>query len=94
MISLTKNLLKTFKYLQKLPNFTFYNQNKKPMNYSQFLFSQLLSLYDEDFSNLAYDIQFAEAMVLHQEFEQSNFNVDILSEYDCIINYLNNSYKK
>ncbi len=64
------------------------------MNYSQFLFSQLLSLYDEDFSNLAYDIQFAEAMVLHQEFEQSNFNVDILSEYDCIINYLNNSYKK
>jgi hypothetical protein len=32
MISLTKNLLKTFKYLQKLPNFTFYNQNKKPMH--------------------------------------------------------------
>jgi hypothetical protein len=64
------------------------------MNYSQFLFSQLLSLYDEDFSNLAYDIQYGEAMVLHQEFEKSNFNVDILSEYDCIINYLNNSYNK
>jgi len=64
------------------------------MNYSQFLFSQLLSLYDEDFANLAYDLQYAEAMVLYQEFEKSNFNVDVLSEYDCIVNYLNNSYNK
>jgi hypothetical protein len=32
MISLTKNLLKTFKYMQKLTNFTFNNQNKKPMH--------------------------------------------------------------
>jgi hypothetical protein len=64
------------------------------MNYSEYLFSQLLSLYDIEFSELAYDIQFSEAMVLYSQFEKSNFNVDILSEYDCIINYLSNTYKK
>lgn len=64
------------------------------MNYSQYLFSQLLCLYDNEFSQLAYDIQFAEAQILYSQFEKSSFNVDILSEYDCIINYLNNLYNK
>lgn len=64
------------------------------MNYSQYLFSQLLSLYDIEFAELPYDIQFGEAMVLHSQFEKSNFNVDILSEYDCMINFLSNTYNK
>jgi hypothetical protein len=64
------------------------------MNYSQYLFSQLLSLYDINFAELPYDIQFGEAMEIYNQFEKSNFNVDILSEYDCIINYLSNTYKK
>ena len=64
------------------------------MNYSEYLFSQLLSLYDIEFAELPYDIQFAEAMVLHEKFQQSNFNIDILSEYDCMINYLSNTIKK
>jgi hypothetical protein len=29
---LNKKPAKNFKYIQKLPNFTFYNQNKKPMH--------------------------------------------------------------
>jgi len=71
-------------------------QKIKPnnMNYSQYLFSQLLSLYDINFAELPYDIQFGEAMEIYNQFEKSNFNVDILSEYDCIINYLSNTYKK
>ena len=94
MVSLTKNLLKTLKISKNFLILHLTQTKQKTMNYSQFLFSQLLSLYDQDFSDLAYDIQFAEAMVLHEKFEQSNFNVDIISEYDCIINYLNNSYNK
>jgi hypothetical protein len=62
------------------------------MTYEQYLFSQLLALYDFDFAELPYDYQFADALVMYKDFEQSPFNVDNIGLYECIINYLQNKY--
>jgi hypothetical protein len=63
------------------------------MTYEQYLFAQLLALYDFDFAELPYDYQFADALVMYSEFEQSPFNVGDLPLYECIINYLRNKYQ-
>jgi len=62
------------------------------MTYEQYLFSQLLALYDINFAGQPYDYQFADAQVMYSEFEQSPFNVDNIGLYECIINYLQNKY--
>lgn len=58
------------------------------MNYSQFLFSQLLMEFSEKYKNMEHDLLYIEAQNLYSEFEQSQFNIDDASEYDCIVEYL------
>jgi hypothetical protein len=62
------------------------------MTYEQYLFSQLLALYDINFAGEPYDYQFADVLVMYAEFEQSPFNIDNIGLYECIINYLQNKY--
>jgi hypothetical protein len=63
------------------------------MNYDQYLFSQLLALFDFDFAEMPYDEQFAEALCRYEEFDKSQFNTGEFGLYECIINYLKNEYK-
>jgi len=62
------------------------------MTYEEYLFAQLLALYDINFAGQPYDYQFADALVMYKDFEQSPFNVDNIGLYECIINYLQNKY--
>lgn len=62
------------------------------MNYDQYLFSQLLILYNPDFAVMEYDWQYPEALLMYEDFERSPFNVDNIGLYSCIVNYLENKY--
>ena len=58
------------------------------MNYAEYLFSQLLSVYDDEFKNAPHDEQFYNAMRLYQDFTNSTYSLAYKSEYDCICDYL------
>lgn len=62
------------------------------MIYSEYLFSCLLKLYDKKFDELPYDIQFGGIMMHYYEFWTSKHNDENKSEYDCMINFLNEKY--
>ena len=64
------------------------------MNYSQYLFSCLFKLFDEEFEQMPYDSQFNEAMYEYSIFEGSKFNDGNKGEYECIVDYLNDKYGK
>ena len=65
------------------------------MNYPQYLFSQLLSVYDDEFKNAPHDEQFFTAIRLYNEFRVSDYNHTSKAEYDCMCEYLNaNQHKK
>lgn len=63
------------------------------MNYNEYLFSCLLKIYDKEFEQMEYDLQFNEAKLKYVEFENSTFNVDTKGEYECIIDYLDDKYE-
>lgn len=58
------------------------------MNYPEFIFSQLLCVYDDAFRNLPYDEQYSNAMRLHQDFMNSTYRLASKSDYDCMCDYL------
>ena len=62
------------------------------MNYNEYLFSCLLKIYDKEFNQMEYDLQFEEAPLRYADFLKSSFNVDTKGEYDCIIDYLKDKY--
>lgn len=64
------------------------------MNYEQYLFSQLLALFDFDFAEMPYDLQYAEALERYELFDKSDFNTANFGTYECIVNYLKNQYHK
>ncbi len=64
------------------------------MNYEQYLFSQLLALFDFDFAELPYDLQYAEALEKYEIFVNSGYDNSNTSLYDCIVKYLKNKYQK
>jgi hypothetical protein len=59
------------------------------MTYNEYLFSQLLAIYDEDFKVMPYDEQWELVPQMYLDFINSNFNNESKGEYDCIVNYLN-----
>ena len=63
------------------------------MDYDLYLFSCLIKLYDTEFEEEAYDYQYDILPKLYEEFENSRFNIDTKSTYECIIAYLNYKYK-
>jgi hypothetical protein len=65
------------------------------MNYQEFLFSQLLAVYDDEFKNSPHDEQFYNGMRLYQDFKTSDYNHTSKGLYDCICDYLSaNQHKK
>ena len=58
------------------------------MNYPEFLFAQLLAIYDEEFKEMPYDDQYESVPHLYEDFFNSKFNDPLKGEYDCIVNYL------
>jgi len=64
------------------------------MNYNIYLFSCLLKLFDNEFEQLEYDLQYEAAVKGYLKFANSSFNDVNKSEYDCIVNYLKNEYDK
>jgi len=67
------------------------------MTYEDFLFSQLFMNHIEynetEYQELEYDLIFPEVLKHQKLFLKSNFNVDVRSEYDCIVDYLLNEVK-
>ena len=64
------------------------------MNYAEYKFSQLLSVYDEEFKNAPHDEQYYSAMRLYQDFMSSSYNRVSKAEYDCMCDYLSaNAHK-
>lgn len=64
------------------------------MNYNVYLFSCLLKIYDKEFNELEYDLQFQRVPKLYEDFFESDFNNENKSEYDCMIEYLEDKYIK
>ena len=67
------------------------------MTYKDFLFSQLFMNHVENnetqYQELEYDLIFPEVLKHQNMFLKSNYNVDVRSEYDCIVDYLLNEVK-
>jgi hypothetical protein len=53
-----------------------------------------MKLFDKKFEQMEYDLQFEKAIEEYAKFENSTFNDVNKSEYDCIVNYLKNTYDK
>ena len=64
------------------------------MNYDVYLFSNLIKLFDSEFEELPYDEQYDDLPTLYEDFENSKFNVDTKSAYDCMIEYLKEKYPR
>lgn len=58
------------------------------MDYNQYLFSCLMKLFDKEFEQMEYDIQFDVAIAEYEIFENSNYNDGTRPEYECIVEYL------
>lgn len=67
------------------------------MHYSEFLFSQLFTDYvthtNTSYEEYEYDLIYGEVVRHFQAFMVSKYNTDAISEYDCMIKYLNNEVK-
>ena len=62
--------------------------------YQIYLFLQLLQCYDKELAKEPYDIQFKDGCELLGEYENSIYNNDHKSEYDCMEEFLNNKFNK
>jgi len=62
------------------------------MDYDLYLFSCLIKFYDADFEEEPYDFQYDVLPTLYEDFENSRFNVDTKSAYDCMTEYLKDKY--
>ena len=58
------------------------------MTKDEFIFTCLLSEYDEDFADLIPEEQYYTGPKLFKDFEKSSFNEKHLPIYDCIERYL------
>lgn len=64
------------------------------MNYNEYLFSCLLKIYDKEFEQMEYDLQYERIAQRYIGFTQSKFDVDTKGVYECIIEYLEDKYIK
>lgn len=60
------------------------------LTYEQYLFSCLLKLYDKEFDELEYDLQFYRIPSLYKEFLMSDSNDGVAPLYECMEHYLIN----
>ena len=59
------------------------------MNYSEFLFVNLLREFNSNYNELPYDEMFSEYSNLFIDYENSKFNVDNKTEYQCMCDFFN-----
>lgn len=64
------------------------------MNYNEYLFSCLLKIYDKEFEQMEYDLQFERIAQRYLGFTQSKFDDDTKPQYECIVEYLEDKYIK
>jgi len=64
------------------------------MNYNLFLFNELLRLFNNELYEQEYDRLFDDVNELFNDYNNSNFSLQFKSEYECIIDYLNDKYRK
>jgi len=62
------------------------------MNYSEYLFSNLLGEFDTNYNSLPYGEKFSAYKPLYSEYVNSSFNRDDTDEYECMIDFLKNKY--
>ena len=62
------------------------------MNYSQFLFSELLLTYTKWFKDLPYDLKFSTALSEYEKYDKSSFNDSNKGEYQCIEDYIKDKF--
>lgn len=60
------------------------------MNYSEYLFGQLLQNYFVEAQNVPYDELYPLTKELYKCFEYSDENIEVKSEYDCMEKYIRN----
>ena len=66
--------------------------NTEPvMNYSQYLFGQLIQALTNGCGNVPYDMLFPVTMCLYDGYEGSEYDIEDKSEYDCMVNYIKNN---
>ena len=58
------------------------------MNYSQFLFSQLLVAMVDTKYPINYDILYDVSKIMYRDYDESNHNVSDKNEYDCMVDYI------
>ena len=59
------------------------------MNYSEYLFSRLLiEMIPEPYAIWEYDLLYDAIPGMYKRFAESDFNHPLLSEYDCMVEYL------
>lgn len=63
--------------------------NKKIMSYEEFLFSHLLVQIMK--VSTPYDILYGEIPSLYKCFLESDENIEVRSEYDCMVTYIINN---
>jgi hypothetical protein len=58
------------------------------MDYTSFLFSNLLREFNKSYDELPYDEMYDKHIALLLEYEKSKFNVDDKTEYQCIVDFM------
>ena len=62
------------------------------MDYNFYLFNELLRQFDTELFEKEYDLLFGDVQVLYAEYINSGYAMQEKSEYDCMIDFLNNKY--
>jgi hypothetical protein len=58
------------------------------MNYSQFLFSQLLVAMVDTKYPIEYDILYDGSQIIYKDYDGSKHNISNKNEYDCMVDYI------
>ena len=64
------------------------------MNYSQFLFSQLLRDLLRTYYPIPYDMLFDISLTTYRDYNESNYNDSNKDEYSCMVSYIKNNNEK
>ena len=64
------------------------------MNYSEFLFSQLIRDIIKTKHPIEYDILFEISSSIYNDYDESNYNNPNEDEYACMVSYIRNNNEK
>jgi hypothetical protein len=64
------------------------------MNYSQFLFSQLIRDLLKTKYPIEYDRLFEISSIIYKDYDESNYNNPNEDEYACMVSYIENNIEK